>query len=536
MNIIMRLDAMPSGQKPFQHGGFQMKTRLAAILVMCAVIASFSLTGLAAEKVLTIGISKEPANLNPVLIPGIYGEALAGNLFDTLISFKESASEPAPALAEKWEITDDGKEYTFFLRKGVQFHNGQELKASDVKYTLEAIMNPDNASPSKEFFDPIEEIEIVDDYTIKLSLKAPYAPLLLALGNPTAGIMPEAVVEEVGMDNFDRHPVGTGAFTFVEWLPDDRITLAKHENYFLGSPNVDKVVFRPIPKPEVMAAELEAGGLDIAHQLLAQDVKRLADVEMLEVKTISGLGNSYLGFSFEKAPFSDIRFRKALYHAVPFDAAIKGIWAGVGERAYSWIPNGVFPDDTAYMMERALAYDTEKAAALFAELKADGLLEDGFEFSIYTSQNPYRVKIATAIATELRKFNLKVKVESLEWGTLFPLLKEGVGVYIMGWGSVPDPDRWTYKIFHSGSTMNFSKYNLPEIDEALKLGRTLVGNEKRGEQYRMVMRKALAEDYIHIPLVFKSVTAITNRRVQGFEPSAQDYFHLVTEQRNVDVE
>ena len=513
-----------------------MKKNFGMVVLLAVVISSFSIVCSAEEKVLTIGIAKEPANLNPILIPGIYGEALAGNIFDTLVSFKESASDPAPALAERWEISEDGKSYTFFLRKGVRFHNGQELKAGDVKYTLEAIMNPDNASPSKEFFEPIETIQVVDDYTVTLSLKDPYAPLLLALGNPTAGIVPAALVEEVGMDSFDRAPVGTGAFKFVEWLPDDKIVLEKNENYFLGSPNVDKVVYRPIPKPEVMAAEIEAGGIDIAHQLLAQDVKRLADVESLEVKTVPGLSNSYLGFSFEKAPFSDVRFRKAVYHAVQFDAAIKGIWAGVGERAYSWIPNGVFPDDTAYMMEKALTYDKEQAAALFDELKAEGILEEDFEFSIYTSQNPYRVKIATAIATALREYGMTAKVESLEWGSLFPLLKEGVGMYIMGWGSVPDPDRWTYKIFHSGSTMNFSKYELPEIDEALELGRSLVGNEKRGEQYKKVMRKALTEDYIHIPLVFKSVTAVVNTRVKDFEASPQDYFHLVTEKRNVSVE
>ena len=511
--------------------------KILGMVVFAAVVMSFlGLTVFAEEKVLTIGISKEPANLNPILIPGIYGEALAGNIFDTLISFKESASDPAPALAERWEITEDGKSYTFFLRKGVQFHNGQELKASDVKYTLEAIMNPDNASPSKEFFEPIETIEIVDDFTITLHLKDPYAPLLLALGNPTAGIVPAALVEEVGMDSFDRNPVGTGAFKFVEWLTDDKIVLEKNDNYFLGSPNVDEVVFRPIPKPEVMAAEIEAGGIDIAHQLLAQDVKRLGEIDSLEVKTVPGLSNSYLGFSFQKAPFSDVRFRKAVYHAVQFDAAIKGIWASVGERAYSWIPNGVFPDDNTYMMEKALSYDKEQAAALFGELKADGVLEEGFEFSIYTSQNPYRVKIATAIATAMREYGMTAKVESLEWGSLFPLLKEGVGMYIMGWGSVPDPDRWTYKIFHSGSTMNFSHYELPEIDEALELGRSLVGNDKRGGQYKKVMRKALAEDYIHIPLVFKSVTAVVNKRVKGFEASAQDYFHLVTEKRNVSVE
>jgi peptide/nickel transport system substrate-binding protein len=513
-----------------------MKKSIVSMFIVLAVVMMGVSYGFAAEKVLKIGIAKEPAKLNPVLIPGIYGESVAGNIFDTLISFKESASDPAPALAEKWDISSDGKEYVFHLRKGVKFHNGQELKASDVKFTIEAIMDPANASPSKEFFSPVAKIEVPDDYTVKLILKDSYAPLMLALGNATSGIIPESVVKKDGMDKFDSHPIGTGPFKFVEWLPDDKIVLEKNKDYFLGEPNVDRVIFRPIPKPEVMAAEIESGGIDIAHQLLPQDVARLEKDERLQVMTIPGLGNSYIGFSYDQAPFSDIRFRKAIYHAVPFDAAINGIWRGEGVRAYSWIPVGVFPDDTEYMKSRALGYDKKKAQEYFDALKKEGLIKDGFEFSIYTSQKPARVKIATAVATELRNFGIKAKVEALEWGTLFPLLKKGTGMYIMGWGSVPDPDRWTYKIFHSGSTMNFSKYNSPEIDLALEQGRVLVGSEKRGEQYKKVMRKTLAEDYIHIPLVFKSVTAIASKRVKGFKPSSQDYFHLVTEKRNVSLD
>lgn len=513
-----------------------MKKTVVAILVAIGITLSLVPGAVAADQVLTIGISKEPAKLNPVLIPGIYGEALAGNIFDTLISFKESASEPAPLLAERWEISEDGKTYTFHLRKGVRFHDGSPMTAADVKFTIEAIMNPENASPSKEFFDPIETVTAVDDYTVIFQLKNAYAPLLLAIGSPTAGILPSALVEKAGMEAFDRRPVGTGPFKFVEWLPDERIVLEKNPDYFLGASHLDKVVFRPIPKPEVMAAEIESGGVDIAHQLLPQDISRLADSKDLTVMTIPGLGNSYIGFSYQKAPFSDVRFRKAVYHSVPFDAAIKGIWRGVGQRAYSWIPDGVFPDDSEYMMSHALGHDPEKAKAYFDALKQEGVIQEGFEFPIYTSQNPYRVKIATAVATELRKYGLKARVESLEWGTLFPILKADAGFYIMGWGSVPDPDRWTYKIFHSGSTMNFSKYELPEIDQALELGRTLVGADKRGEQYIKVMRKALIEDVIHIPLVFKSVTAVVGKRVKGFSPSPQDYFHLVTEKRNVSVE
>ena len=513
-----------------------MKKIVISLSLCAAMICGAAQHGLA-ESTLTIGMAKEPAKLNPVLIPGLFGEAVAGNIFDTLVSFKESASKPAPALAESWEISPDGREYTFHLRQGVQFHNGMALTAEDVKFTIEAIMNPDNASPSKEFFTPVERVEVVDGSTVKLHLKDPYAPLLLALGNPTSGIMPGKLVAEIGMDEFDRHPVGTGAFKFVEWLPDEHIVLEKNPDYFLGSPKVDKVIFRPIPKPEVMAAEIESGGVDIAHQLLPQDVKRLESSDKVSVMTIPGLSNSYLGFADNKAPFSDLRFRKAVYHAVPFGPAIEGIWKGVGERAYTWIPAGVNPDDTDYMRSRALPHDPDQAKALFDELKKEGVLPEDFAFTIYTPQNPFREKMATAVATELRKYGITAKVESLEWGTLFPILKsDDLGMYVMGWGSVPDPDRWTYKIFYSGSSMNFSKYSRPEIDKALDLGRSLVAPEQRAEQYKLVMRTALGDEYIHIPLVFKNVTAVVGKRVKDFAPSPQDYFHLVTEQRNVSVD
>lgn len=513
-----------------------MKKQLVSLLVGTSLICSFAGSALAAGKTLTIGIAKEPAKLNPVLIPGLFGEAVAGSIFDTLVSFKEDASNPAPALAESWTINEAGTIYTFKLRQDVKFHNGTALTAKDVKYTIEAIKNPDNASPSKEFLDPIASVDTIDDYTVKLTLNAPYAPLMLALGSATLGIIPADLAQEMGMDEFDRKPVGTGPYKFIEWLPDEHIVLAKNSDYYLTTPALDKVIFRPIPKPEVMAAEVESGGIDIAHRLLPQDVERLSTSDRVDVMTIPGLSNSYLGFSYTKAPFSDLRFRQAVYHAVPFEPAVKGIWKGVGERAYTWIPNGVFPNDNDYMKSKALGFDPKKATKLFDELRSDGVLEKDFEFSIYTSQNPFRVKIATAVATELRKYGLKAKVESLEWGTLFPILKADSGCYIMGWGSVPDPDRWTYKLFHTGSTMNFSMYSKPEIDEALELGRSLVGTDVRGEQYKKIMRTALTEDYIHIPLVFKNVTAVAGKNVKGFAPSPQDYFHLVTEKRNVSVE
>ncbi|SHI96287.1 peptide/nickel transport system substrate-binding protein [Malonomonas rubra DSM 5091] len=509
--------------------------KIFAVLATMLLVTSLFVGNAAAEKVLKVGISKEPANLNPVLIHGVYGESIAGNIFDTLVSFKESAKEAAPLLAKSWTISADGKVYTFKLRNDVKFHNGDAFTSADVKYTLDEIMNEKNASPSAQFFKPIQKIETPDAQTIVITLDAPYAPFLLALGSQTCGILPSRAAAAVGMEKFSRSPIGTGPFKFVEWAPDDKIVLEKNKDYFIAEPKLDKVVFRPIPKPETMAAELLSGGLDLGGELLPQDIDRMKK-EGLVVKSVPGLTSRYLGFNAKRKPFSDLRFRKAVYHAVPFDQAIPGIFREAGDRAYSWIPVGVLGDDVDYMKSRTLPFDMAKAKALFDELKKDGVMPEKFEFTIYSPQDPQRKKIATVVSTQLRQFGITVKVETPEWATLFPMLKQGqCDMYAMGWGSVPDPDRWTYKIFIPDSNMNFSQYDEPIVTEALKQGRSASDPVKRSEYYKTAMRKALVEDFIHIPVAFLNTTNVMSKKVVGFEPSPEKYVHLVTAKRNVDL-
>ena len=186
------------------------------------------------EKVLKVAIDKDATNLNPVFVTDLTGEMFAANIFDTLVSYKDDVSKPAPGVAEKWEISEDGKTYTFYLRKGVKFHNGTELTAKDVKFTIESIMDPANAAASKQYLNDVETVEVIDDYTVKFSLKNVYASFMLLLGSPQFGILPSEYIEEVGMEAFDRNPIGTGPFKFQEWIPDDHITLVKNEDYFLG--------------------------------------------------------------------------------------------------------------------------------------------------------------------------------------------------------------------------------------------------------------------------------------------------------------
>jgi peptide/nickel transport system substrate-binding protein len=485
---------------------------------------------------LRIGIAQEPANLNAILISDLYSEALAGNMYDTLVSLKEDSSNPQPLLAESWEISDDGLTYTFDLREGVSFHNGEALTAEDVQYTYEQILNPDNASPSAEFFQQIENVVVEDDYTIRFELSSPYAAIILAMGNPSTGIIPKDTTEEMGMDELDRNPIGTGPYQFVEFVPDDRIVLEKNEDYFLGEPALDRVVYRPIPQSETMTAELLAGGIHIATNILPQDIERIDARNNLDVQIIPGLALRYLGFADDEEPFSDVRFRQAVYHMIDFDAMVEGIWGQAGSRAYSWIPPNTLGGETDFLEDATLEYDPDRAAELIEELRADGVMPENFSFTIYSVQDPLRLRVAQAVASALRDYDISASVESPEFGTLLPLLEEGVPVYTMGWGSVPDPDRWTYRIFHSTSNRNFSQYENERIDNLLEQGRRVTVMAERRAIYHEVMEQTLATDYVHIPLVWLNQIVGVNEDVDGFEASPQGYFHLMTDERNVSLD
>ncbi len=220
------------------------------------------------EDVLVIGQTGEPKSLDPHVATSLNDFRILMNVYEGLVRFREGTLEPEPALASHWEISDNGRRYTFLLREDVRFHDGTALDARAVQFNFERMLNEEHPFhhtgpfPLAFFFDKIENIEVIDTHTVELKLAEPFAPLLSNLAYPTGLMVSPAAVRNHGID-YGRQPAGTGPFRFVTWEPRRRVMLERNPDYW-GRPARPRVlVFSPINDPMTRVAELVTGGIDI---------------------------------------------------------------------------------------------------------------------------------------------------------------------------------------------------------------------------------------------------------------------------------
>ncbi|MFH2115231.1 MAG: ABC transporter substrate-binding protein, partial [Spirochaetota bacterium] len=241
---------------------------LAIVMMVLTVVPGFAAGSAeqeapkaAAEKVLTLGVDQEAVGLDPHIVTAFSSMRRLDLLYNRLVRLDDNL-KVVPDLAESWEIPDNTT-YVFHLRKGVLFHNGREMVADDVKYSLERILDPKTASPGRSYISLIKSVDVVDAYTVKLTLASPLASLLDALTSNNISIVPKEAVEANG--NLQKVAVGTGPFMLKEWVADNSMTLVKNPAYFeKGLPLVDKVIFRVIPEQASLLAGIKSGDLDMA--------------------------------------------------------------------------------------------------------------------------------------------------------------------------------------------------------------------------------------------------------------------------------
>lgn len=514
-----------------------MKTlRFLVIVVLTAVL------GLAFAQqeggTLRVAVVNEPTSLDPITTNNVPSSVIFMQIHDALLTYAEDLSL-APQLATDWSTSDDGLTYTFALREGVTFHNGEPFTSADVKFAFESAQDPSSQSQWLGRFEIIESVTIPDPQTVVITLTEPNAAFLDQI--TYFGIPSKAAYEAVGAEAYAGNPVGTGPFRFVSWARGDQLVVERNDDYWLTRPNLDRVVFRAIPELSVAAVELEAGGVDLVQNLAPTEVLRLEGNESIDIDVTPTLSYYYLALNNQSGPLADVRVRRALQLAIPMTDLVNSIFQEVGAtRAYT----SFAPTNVAYSEALTEAFPDYDPAAARALLEEAGY-PDGFNTVLYTPTDSARRQLGELIQAALSQIGITAEVRSVEFGTLLPLTYTGEApMWILGWTSGTDPNNYLYDLFHSdpaaweenGVTFNTARYSNPEVDTMLEEARVLTDLTERIPLYQQIARQVFLEDVVHIAAYHQNYNLSYASGVHDVAADPNSRIDLVTSYNNVWIE
>jgi len=386
-----------------------MKKFLFFILALTLMLPAYA--GLADTPVkggsLIVCKSAEPPGLDPTAnTAAAIDRVVWSNLFETLVKANDKG-QFIPGLAEKWDVSPDGKVYTFHLRRGVKFHNGEPFNAQVAKWNLERAVREGTVNPHPEYFRGIAKIDTPDDYTLVTTLKEVDALFIAHMAEGDASMLPMK-----GYERAKSHPIGTGPFKFLKWVRGDRVEMVRFDDYWNPElPYLDKVTFRFIPDPNAQIAALKAGDVDVIGSLRSPEMAAELDKDK-RFKVLAGSSpNQCIMSTNNKAkPFDNKLVRQAMAYAIDRQAVVDLVEFGYGTPIGShWSPSTPYYVD----LTGKFPYNPKKAK----ELLAKAGYRNGFEAVLKASaKHPYSGRAGEVIADMLGKIGIKLKIEKIEWG------------------------------------------------------------------------------------------------------------------------
>lgn len=447
--------------------------------------------------------------------PALYEHGEINLLLFAGLTAHDENDKVVPGMAESWDWDAADNTYTFHIRDGITWQDGEKFTANDVKFTLEAIMNPDNASEIASNYEDITKIEVPDDKTVKISLKAPNVAMLDYL---TIGILPAHLLEgkDLATDDFNRKPIGTGPYKLVSWDEGQSITMEKFDNYYAGVPKIDKVIFKIVEDTKARAMQLKSGELDMA-QVPPNDAKQFEgndEFKIYDMKTADYRGILY---NFNNDLFKNNReLPNALSYAIDRQAIIDSVLLGEGQLAYSPLQAGPYnnPDIEKFDYNPAKAQEMLEAAGW--KKGSDGVYEKNgtrLAFKINIAEgDQVRVDIANVAAQNLKDIGVDATVSvnaETDWA--------GQETYLIGWGSPFDPDDHTYKVFGTDKGSNYSGYSNPKVDELLQKARETDNDAQRMEYYK-AFQEELTKDMPYTFIAYVDAIYVAKANIQGITP------------------
>jgi peptide/nickel transport system substrate-binding protein len=431
---------------------------------------------------LTIAQGVEPPGLDPTTATSAaIPRVVYSNVLEGLVKIDRNG-KIVPALAKGYTISKDGKEYTFVLKKGVKFHDGKPFDAEDVKFTFDRLMDPKTATAHPEYYKDIDSVQVVDSHTVKIKLKNVNSMFLFNLVRPDS-----IIVNKQAVDKIKSAPVGTGPFKFVEWVRGDRVTLAKFEGYHRkGIPYLGKVTFKFIGDPSAQIASLKAGDIDVIAYDVSPENALLLEKDP-KFKVLNGYTTSkvVLSTNNSRKPFTDVRVRRAMAHAIDRNALIKGAMSGYG------VPIGTHmePGNPYYIdLTSTYPYNPETAKQLLTEAG----YPNGFEAVIKLPERyAYARRTGEIIADMLSQVGIKLKIEVIEWGQWIDRVFKNADYDLTVIGHSEPFDINIY-----ANPKYYFRYDSPKFQETLKKAEEEADPKALKELY-IVCQKIITEDAVN---------------------------------------
>jgi ABC-type transport system substrate-binding protein len=466
----------------------------------------------------------DPRSLDPALSTDVPTGRAVGYIFDGLTRFTPAA-QVEPGLAERWDISPDGRRYTFHLRRNVFFHDGTPFRARDVVHSWERALDPTSKSSASEFLYPIKGardfhaqkasaisgLAAPDDSTLIVTLDEPLAAFTKLLAMPVASIVPQRITP-----NFGEHPVGTGPWRFVEWRHDDYLLFARNPRYFLGAPKAESLEARVIAEPSTSVAEFESGTVDVL-QIPAGQTREWEEDESRRpmLSSTPALELVYVGINTTRGPLRDARVRQAINYAVDINTIIDRLVSGRGSRAAGVIPPALAGYDSS---RRGYPYDPAKAR----QLLADAGYPKGIDVELWCSMTPIYVRIAETIQAYLNAVGIRTKVVQRESAASRAAARKGeTDMILKDWyADYPDAENFLFPLLYSGnkgSGGNVSFYANAHFDSTV-----LAARRELNETARVaLLRRADSIAFVEAPMMFlyfyNELYAV-QPWVQGFRP------------------
>jgi peptide/nickel transport system substrate-binding protein len=473
---------------------------------------------------LNLSMSSSPSRLNPILANDSASSEISDWLFNGLFKYDKNGN-PIVDLAQSYEFKDPTT-LIIKLKKNVLWHDNAKFSANDVIFTYEKIIDPKVFNSIKSNFQQVKSVKALDDYTIEVIYSQAY---FKAIETWMVGILPYHLLKDekdLMTSSFNKNPIGTGSYKLKEFKQGQDIELIANENYFEGTPKIEKILYKFLPDPNTSFLYLKQKKLDIGG-LTPIQIDRQIDDDFKNKFTIiqkPSFAYSYLGFNLKNEKFKDIRIRQALSLAVNRQEMVDILFFGYGK-----ICNGPFlPDSFAYNENvKPIIQDINKAKALLKEAGYDE--KNPFTFEIVTNTgNDTRINAAQILQYQLEKVGVKMSIKVMEWQAFLNTVvhPKKFEAILLGWSLALMPD--AFPLWHSSSSklggFNLVSYENEKVDKLIEQGSTTINRDELGNIYKEIF-KIITDDLPYLFLYIPDAITVVNKDIKNVEPSFVGIMH-----------